>query len=388
MEPRSKTKLLVFNTLKQYVGFDEQSTAALRELRPFVAPRFPGIVDDFYRTIVEHPDARAAVTGGDSQITRLKVTLTHWLDTLLAGPHDEAYFESRARIGHVHVRIDLPQAYMFTAMNRIRIQLLDLVERVGLAPDRRRRAATAVQQILDLDLAIMLETYREDLLAKNRTAERLATIGQLAAGVGHELRHPLGVVDSSAFLLRQRLDARGLLSPDLGKHLDRISSEIKRAANTISDLLALAASHPPRRQCARVGSVIEAATEAALLPATITVDVSMPADLTGDFDPDQIRHVLSNLLTNANQAMQGTGTVRITAGEHSSALEVRVLDDGPGVPEPIRRRIFEPLFTTKAQGSGIGLALCRRIIEAHRGTLDLEPSDKGATFVVRIPRNN
>ena len=167
---------------------------------------------------------------------------------MLLGPHDEAYYQLRARIGRVHVRIDLPQGFMFTAMNRIRVHLLDVVrDRLADDPAALQRTATALHQILDLELAIMLETYREDLVAKNRNAERLATIGQFAASIGHELRNPLGVIESSLFLLRQHLGPEAASAPNVAKHLDRIGGEVVRANKTIHDLLDLARNRPPRR---------------------------------------------------------------------------------------------------------------------------------------------
>src|SRR5262245_65745702 len=110
-----------FENIKLYVGFTGASSAALRELHPIAQPFFGPIVDDFYAAIEAHPGARGAITGGQAQIERLKGTLLQWIDKLLQGPHDEAYFELRARIGRMHVRIALPQQYMFTAVDRIRL---------------------------------------------------------------------------------------------------------------------------------------------------------------------------------------------------------------------------------------------------------------------------
>ena len=242
----------LFDSLKRYVGFTEASSTALRALHPAAQPKFAAIVDDFYDAIEAHPEARAAITGGAAQIERLKQTLIRWLEVLLLGPHDEAYYQLRARIGRVHVRIALPQAFMFTAMNRIRVHLLDVArEALRADPPGLQRTATALNQILDLELAIMLETYREDLLVKNRSAERLATIGQFAASIGHELRNPLGVIESSLFLLRQHLGPEAAAAPNVAKHLDRIGGGRLRARSRRSWMVLFArlTSPPIRSRC-------------------------------------------------------------------------------------------------------------------------------------------
>jgi signal transduction histidine kinase len=378
-----------FESLKQYVGFTEASSAALRALHPVAQPSFVPIVDDFYAAIEAHPGASAAITGGAAQVERLKQTLVQWLDGMLLGPHDENYYRLRARIGRVHVRIELPQGFMFTAMNRIRVHLLD-VARERLAGDATalQASSTALHQILDLELAIMLETYREDLVVKNRSAERLATIGQFAAGIGHELRNPLGVIESSLFLLRQHLGEEAASRPNVAKHLDRIGGEVLRANKTIQDLLDLARNRPPRRLPAGLRQLVENAAANALLPPLVQVTTAaIPEDLAIHVDPDQIQQVMVNLFMNAAQAMPQGGSIRVTAESlpSAAAASIRVHDDGPGIPAEIRPRIFEALFTTKAKGSGLGLALCRRIVEAHGGSIQLAPSDSGAAFLLVLP---
>ena len=378
------------DSLKHYVGFTDDSSAVLREAYPVVAPHVAGIIDDFYATIEAHPGARQAITGGQVQIDRLKQTLRRWLDELFLGPHDQAYIERRARIGRVHVRIELPQAYMFTAMNRIRLRVAEVLQQgFGDASDRLERSVVAMHQIMDIELAIMLETYREDLVAKNRNAERLATIGQFAAGIGHELRNPLGVVESSAFLLRQHLGKNGTaLDPKVEKHLDKITAEVTRANKTINDLLELARNRPPRPQITPLATVLATAVAAALLPAEVEVITTVPDSATGRLDADQIERVISNLLINASQAMDQRGKIWLEAQSDPGETRIRVRDSGPGVPSDLRQRIFEALFTTRAKGSGLGLALCRRIAEAHGGTIVLEPSEGGASFLVTIPQRN
>jgi signal transduction histidine kinase len=379
-------KLTFFDSIKLYVGFTETSSASLRELHPIAEPFFQPIVDDFYAAIEAHPNARRAITGGQAQIDRLKQTLIRWMDKMLLGPHDEDYYQLRARIGRMHVRIMLPQQYMFTAMDRIRVRMLDVVRtKVAEGPDKVERIATALNQIMDLELAIMLETYREDLEAKHRNAERLATIGQFAASIGHELRNPLGVVESSLYLVRQHLKAEAD-APAVKKHLDRIGSEVQRANKTIHDLLDLARNRPPQRRVTLLHELVSSAAEAALLPAAVTLHAPVPADLTLTVDPDQIRQVFVNLFANAAQALKGRGQVWVEAGTvPDGAAWVRIRDDGPGIPSENRVRIFEALFTTKAKGSGLGLALCRRIMEAHDGAIEVEDRADGASFLLRFP---
>ena len=372
--------------VKAYVGFDEAATAALREARPYVAPHFAAIIDDFYATIEAHPGARAAITGGAAQIARLKQSLLRWIDELFTGPHDDVYFERRARIGRVHVQIDLPQMYMFTAMDRIRLRSVDaLRDTPGLQPAALRRMLAALHMILDIELAIMLETYRDDLLAKNRTAERLATIGQFAAGIGHELRNPLGVVESSAYLVSRRLEQLKVADPGVARHMEKITAEVQRSTKTINDLLELARSRPLKRRVVDARDFALQAVPAAHLPAGVEVSVEIPAGLPLDADPDQLARVVTNLLINAGQAMNGRGHVWIDARRAGAATVLIVRDDGPGIPSHLREQVFEALFTTKAKGSGLGLALSRRIAEAHGGTVALESTAAGAAFAVTVP---
>ena len=378
--------LSFFESIKLYVGFSDASSAALRELHPLAEPFFAPIVDDFYAAIAAHPGAVQAITGGQTQIDRLKQTLIRWMDTMLLGPHDDDYYERRARIGRVHVRIALPQAYMFTAMNRIRVRLLGVVrDQIGSDAARVDRLATALNQILDLELAIMLETYREDLEAKHRNAERLATIGQFAASIGHELRNPLGVMESSVYLVRQHLGAAAD-APAVKKHLDRISAEVQRGNKTIQDLLDLARNRPPQKRRTSVRELVESAGEAALLPAAMALDNAVAAAMTVDVDPDQVRQILVNLFSNAAQAAKGRGRIHVeSAAAPGGGTRLWVRDEGPGIPAHDQHRIFEALYTTKAKGSGLGLALSRRIMEAHGGTIELERSAQGASFVLTFP---
>ncbi|HET9958150.1 MAG TPA: HAMP domain-containing sensor histidine kinase [Polyangiaceae bacterium] len=373
-----------FDSVVRYVSFTAHDSEVLRGCLGVVRPHIVPIVDDFYDAIEAHPAASQVITGGKPQIQRLKNTLIAWLETVLRGPHDFAYVESHARIGRVHVRIGLPQEFMFTAMNRIRLHVKAALDK-ALEADRAQEARDAVDKILDIELAIMLDTYREDWNEKIRSAERLATIGQLAASIGHELRNPLSTIESSLFLMAQRFKRLSVEDPQLVKHHDKIQKQVKHCAKTITNLLDLARERPPRRRRVETRTLLAQAAETVTLPPSTVLELNIPEGASLYGDPDDLLHVFANLFSNAADSGPGPIHIRVTAAEHPAGTELRVQDNGPGVPTELRQKIFDALFTTKSHGTGLGLALCRRVLYAHGGELTLEPSEHGACFRVWLP---
>ncbi|MDX2052424.1 MAG: protoglobin domain-containing protein [Polyangiaceae bacterium] len=162
-----------YESIKTYVGFGEDSAQMLRAFHAVASPHFEGITADFYDTLERHPAARGAIVGGREQVERLKRTLVAWMHSVLLGPHDEAYLAQHARIGRVHVQIGLPQEFMLTAMNRIREQFLAHSQRAHAgSATLQAKSSRAINQVLDLELAIMLDSYRDDLLMLRLTKER------------------------------------------------------------------------------------------------------------------------------------------------------------------------------------------------------------------------
>ncbi len=161
-----------FEELKRYVRFDAQDATALQELGPLAAPHFPRIAREFYERIREHESAHAVFTG-EAQIERLQRSMVAWMGRILSGTYDEAYYEEARKIGRVHVRVGLPQHYMFTAMALLRVALEEVAEK-ALA-ERASRVRSALCRILDVELAIMVESYRDDMTAQSRRRDELAT---------------------------------------------------------------------------------------------------------------------------------------------------------------------------------------------------------------------
>ncbi len=373
----------LFEELKRYVGWGEEDEQALRALHGPASPRFPQIAEVFYATILAHQEARQSLTGGESQVGHLKITLQAWLDRLLRGPWDEEYYQARCRIGRYHVRISLPQHYMFGAMNVVRRELSAIVDEAYTGqPERLVTARRAVGRILDLELAIMLHTYREDLLTQQARIERLSTFGQLVGSIGHDLRNPLGVIETSVFILRGRVGEDDRVK----KHLDRIGEQLGVANGIITNLLDMIRNKPLVKERVKLDSIVAGAAESVARPEAVRYDSDGMGGLEVDGDPVQLRQVFMNLLANAVDAASPSGEVRVRGCQLDSEVTVEVEDTGPGVDTTTARRLFEPLITTKEKGIGLGLALVKRIVERHGGSVAYEErTGGGARFTVRLP---
>ncbi len=374
----------LLDELMRYIEFTPEDAALMVTMGPVLRPHFPRVVDRFYDAIDRTPGAAAVFTGGAQQIERQKTLLRGWLDGLVGGVYDDAYLMRRARIGRTHVRIALDQRYMFAGMNVVRSELhAALYDSTGWPAEQARAGHCAIDRICDLELAIILETFREAYITRVKDAERLATIGQVAASIGHELRNPLAVMKTSVHMLTRRVPA----DERTGKHLHRLDEQIALCNTIISDLLELARDRPTERSPTDLATVVREAALSVPRGPSIALGVHIEDGLpTVATDPGQFRQLVINLVLNAVQALEAVGRidVRLGADEHSVLLAVE--DSGPGITQDVQARLFEPLFTTRSNGTGLGLALCRRIVEKHNGTITASNREGGgASFVVRLP---
>jgi len=214
--------------------------------------------------------------------------------------------------------------------------------------------------------------------------EKLAAIGQFGASVGHELRNPLGVIKNSMYYLKMKL---GDADEKVLRHIAIVEREIARSNKIISDLLGFARVKAPNLNPVQVNTLVEESLSRSFVPDNTHVVINLERDLPPLIsDADQIVQVFINLISNAIQAMSEGGTLEITTEAANGFIVVHFRDQGCGIPEENMQRLFEPLFTTKAKGIGLGLALIKTLVEGHKGTIEVESEvGKGTTFSVRLP---
>ncbi|MEZ4367883.1 MAG: protoglobin domain-containing protein [Kofleriaceae bacterium] len=383
--------------LTAYIGLTDEVQARLRALRPVLAPRFAAIAEEFYAAIDASPGARALIADA-AQRERLKQTLVAWMDSGLAGPFDDAFGERRARIGRRHVQLQMAQHYMFAAMNVVRAAYHDHVDQLVPGP---QRGAThrAVDQLLDLELALMLRTYQLDseerLLTRERAgqAERIVAMQTLTAGLAHEVRNPLNAAKLQLELLERRL-RRGGDDPKLIEPTTHAHHEIERLTALLNEFLSFA--RPPQLGAGDhdlrgvLHQVLEAERPLAQASGVALTMVDGGEPVMVEIDAGKIHQVAQNLVRNAIEAAMGRPagavTVALQPADDRGSVTLAVADNGPGIPEPVLERIYEPFYSTKEGGTGMGMAIVHSLVALHGGRLDVLTGPHGTRFTVVLRR--
>ncbi|NTU71550.1 MAG: PAS domain S-box protein [Coriobacteriia bacterium] len=217
-------------------------------------------------------------------------------------------------------------------------------------------------------------------------ADRLAAMGELTAGVAHEVRNPLGVIRASVQLLEDaKCDAARI-----DEAAEVIKQEIDRLDRVIKALLDFGRPSKPTLVRADVNSVLEDVvlfTSRFAAQGNVTIDQNLSRELpTVLGDPDQLKQVFLNLVTNAVQAMAGDGgTIVVETRAANEYVEIIISDTGPGISEKDLPKVFDPFFTKRAEGTGLGLTIVHRILDEHDGHIEVESGSTGTTFTVSLP---
>ena len=243
------------------------------------------------------------------------------------------------------------------------------------------RETDNTQKIL---LAIEDITEKKLLQEKLITSEKLAAIGQLASAVGHEIRNPLGVIKNSAYFLNMKL--KDAADEKVVKHLKILEKEVNSANFIISDLLDFARKKPPTLDQADLSETVKNTLSYITVPENIKVEIKLGEIPKMLLDKEQVQRVCQNLILNAVQAMPEGGKLTIQTTKQDDSAKLIVRDTGVGIPKENMPKLFTPLFSTKAKGIGLGLVICKQIVEGHDGNITVESEvGEGSTFTVKLP---
>jgi signal transduction histidine kinase len=404
-----------------YFGWDESQRVLLAELGPLLEDRADEVVEAFYRHQLAFPETRHHLRD-PAVVERLLSKQREYLLSLAGPVIDDAYRESRVAIGEIHVRIGIDPVWYLGAYS-LYLSLLTPIIREHWVSDRAKadRIESALQRVLWFDSQIAMSAYigrrERDLQYQNEqlgdssrrlakdleetgvalretsqrahSAERLADVGVLVAGLAHEIGTPMGVIQGHAQLLEPAVQ-----DESARWRLRTIREQVERIQRIIQSLLNMA--RPGRRRQSPVDLGALAQTTLAFVAEKLArrgVEASTTLEPAPSViaEPERLQQVLLNLFLNAADAMPDGGKLEVSLHANEAEVELRVSDTGAGIPKDQQERIFEPFFTTKAagEGNGLGLAVAHGIVTEHGGELDvLESGASGTTFRIRIPINS
>lgn len=298
--------------------------------------------------------------------------------------------EARLNIEETQVQAGKGKVYILTSKIPLRDAQGAVVGILGMYSDitERKRIENEIRQ-LNEELEVKVQERTRQLLEAQETLvrkEKLAVLGQVAGSVGHELRNPLGVMNNAVYFLQAVLpDADEMVKEYLGI----IKNEIAVADRIVGDLLDSVRTKPPQPQMIGVDNLIAQVLNKCDIPATVTVTQDIPATLPSLMvDPIQVGQVFRNLISNGVEAMPegGTLTIRASADPTAQTIAVSVQDTGTGMTQEHLSRLFQPLFTTKAKGIGLGLVVVKNLTQANGGKVEVTSQPgQGTTFTITLP---
>ena len=270
-------------------------------------------------------------------------------------------------------------------------------DEIGEMAETFNNMATSIQ-----DKNEEIQTFNEELQTSNeelKTAneelretqeklvqkEKLAAVGQLASGVGHELRNPLGVMKNAVYYIKTKV---GGSDEKVAKHLRILEKEIDGSTKIISDLLGFSRTRKPAIAPTDVNHIIENIIPTLEVPSNVRIAKELRNISPAMVDSDQVRQVFLNLFLNGIQAMNEGGLLTVETGKKDNFIEVLVKDTGCGIPKENLSKLFDPFFTTKSRGIGLGLAVSHGIVERNGGSIEVQSViGKGTTFTVLLPQS-
>jgi PAS domain S-box-containing protein len=259
-----------------------------------------------------------------------------------------------------------------------------------ITPSRKRRwlgysftpLVDASEEVIGQLLIFTDLTELKALQSQVELRQRLASLGEMAAGIAHELRNPMGVIDGYMRLLSKKVD------PSLAQTVEAVSEEVALMNRIITEFLSFARPRELNLEDVNLRGLLEECRGSVLGDREdVEVSIQVEDDVTIRADRTLLRQAFTNLIQNAADAQEGGGSIAFTGTAEDEFLILAVGDAGPGIDEEIREKVFLPFFTTKEQGTGLGLPLVHRIITGHGGSIEILDTVEGGTmFRVKLPR--
>ncbi len=377
----------------EFLGFTQEDAQKLRSIHKMAVEHADEIIDQLYEHLFKFDETRAFFmqTG---VLERIKEFQKQYFIRLTEGIADRDYFENRLRVGDTHQRIELLPQWYLGLYSRYFHLIVEQIVKNG-STDRALEVIPSLLKLIFLDIGLAMDAYirggfidklrqeqrvSEELRQELARKERLAILGQLAGGVGHELRNPLAAMQASLYYLRMALPAD---DAKIQRHIGLLEYEANSANDIIGNLLDFSRIRQPELARIRVIDLVEDVLRRSDLSGIRVEQETQGTSILAD--PIQIRQVLSNLVTNAIQAMHGGGTLRVTARREGGEVQIAVQDTGGGIAPDVLRKIFQPLFTTKAKGIGLGLAVCESLVQANAGRITVASTlGEGSTFTIHL----
>jgi signal transduction histidine kinase len=390
MDENGRTKRL------RFLDFSPEDSERLQSLHETAKLHAEELIDKLYDHILSFEETRTFFSNPEV-LKHVKEQQKTYFIELTEGRTDADYFENRLRVGDTHQRIELlPQWYLGLYSKYVGLIVEQIRKYEG--DEKALDALPSLMKLIFLDIGLAIDAYigggfidklrqernitqglREELARK----ERLAILGQLAGGVGHELRNPLAVLATSVYFLTMALGDNA--DPKIQKHLGIIDQELNNANEIITNLLDFSRVRQPDSVKVSLRELLQNAL-ARYDFGSIEVEQNIK-DIEVVADAGQVRQVVINLVTNALQAMsEGGGRLLIETGQSGGEAWISIKDSGTGIEPAILEKIFQPLFTTKAKGIGLGLAVCESLIKANGGKITVRSEvGKGSTFTIHLP---
>jgi signal transduction histidine kinase len=368
----------------------------IRQAVARLAPEVEAWVDRFCDRLLRDPDS-AHLVRDEGALLRVRRSMTAWWHEVFSLPADEVYARARRDGRRASVWSALPPHLRVVAMGAMERDVLASVARVHAAsPNYGRAIASALGKVLDLELALSLGASDDGASDESEVPARvpadvpeavraLAEIGRATATFAHEIRNPLASLAAAVDLLKDDLDpseraevadtARQRL-----EHMRRLLDDTLRLAKPVSGDPGPLALEEVARSAWR-----EMKDDPSFGGVAVSFVVTRPSPVAMGH-ADGMRLAVQNLLLNAAEAQSGVGAIRVRISARNGIASLQVEDDGPGIPAGARDRAFEPFWTTKTHGNGLGLPLVRRVAEAAGGRAYLVDATAGACVCMELPR--